>query len=135
MMMGRLGPDTLAAGALGTNLYFVALIFGIGLLNAVTPMIARETGRASSRVCDVRKIAQQGFWSAGYLAIPGWLALWWSQPLLARPAILPRIWRMLRSVDVASVFRRACKDTRAVGEIAAIKPNQNRFAFHSSLRK
>ena len=37
MMMGWLGPETLAAGALGTNLYFVAMIFGIGLLNATAP--------------------------------------------------------------------------------------------------
>ncbi len=82
MMMGRLGPDTLAAGALGTNLYFVALIFGIGLLNAATPMIARELGRSAPMVCEVRKIVQQGFWSAGCLAVPCWLVLWWSEPLL-----------------------------------------------------
>ena len=82
MMMGRLGSNTLAAGALGTNLYFVALIFGIGLLNAATPMIARKLGAGSSTVRDLRKIVQQGFWSAGCLAIPCWLVLWWSEPLL-----------------------------------------------------
>jgi MATE family, multidrug efflux pump len=82
MMMGRLGPDTLAAGALGVNLYLVALIFGIGLLNATTPMIARELGRGSSTVRDVRGIVQQGFWSAGFIAVPCWLVLWWSDPLL-----------------------------------------------------
>jgi MATE family multidrug resistance protein len=82
MMMGRLGPDTLAAGALGTNLYFVALIFGLGLSNAAAPMIARELGRGATRVRVVRKIVQQGFWSAGCLAIPCWLVLWWSEPLL-----------------------------------------------------
>ena len=82
MMMGRLGPDTLAAGALGTNLYFIALIFGIGLLNAVTPLIARELGRGSPTICDVRKIVQGGFWSAGCVALPCWLVLSWSEPLL-----------------------------------------------------
>src|ERR1700761_6659679 len=76
MMMGWLGPDTLAAGALGANLYFVTLIFGIGLLNATTPMIARELGRSSPMVCDVRKIVQQGFWSAACLAMPCWFVLW-----------------------------------------------------------
>jgi multidrug resistance protein, MATE family len=63
MMMGSLGPDTLAAGALGADLYLVALIFGIGLLNATTPMIARELGRGSSTGRDLRRIVQQGFWS------------------------------------------------------------------------
>lgn len=32
MMMGRLGPNALAAGALGANLYFMVLIFGMGLV-------------------------------------------------------------------------------------------------------
>src|ERR1700709_1751207 len=63
MMMGSLGADTLAAGALGTNLYFMLMIFGIGLLNAVSPMIARELGQASPRVRAVRKVVQQGLWS------------------------------------------------------------------------
>jgi Na+-driven multidrug efflux pump len=81
MMMGSLGPDTLAAGALGANLYLVALIFGIGLLNATTPMIARELGRGSSTVRGLRRIVQQGFWSAGFIAVPCWLVLWWSGPL------------------------------------------------------
>jgi multidrug resistance protein, MATE family len=83
MMMGSLGPSTLAAGALGTNLYFAAMIFGIGLLNATTPLIARQLGRGSpTMVRDVRKIVQQGCRSAGYIAVPFWLILWWTRPLL-----------------------------------------------------
>jgi MATE family multidrug resistance protein len=82
MMMGSLGPTTLAAGALGTNLYFMTLIFGIGLLNAVTPMIARELGRGSLEVRHVGKIVQQGFLSAACMAVPCWLLLWWTKPLL-----------------------------------------------------
>ena len=34
LMMGRLGPDALAAGSLGANLYFMPLIFGLGLMTA-----------------------------------------------------------------------------------------------------
>jgi MATE family, multidrug efflux pump len=82
MMMGRLGPDTLAAGALGMSLYFMTLIFGIGMLNAATPMIARELGGGSRTGRHVRKIVQQGFWSAGCVAVPCWLILWWTEPLL-----------------------------------------------------
>ena len=44
MMMGRLGSDTLAAGALGSNLYFMPLIFGLGLMLATSPMMATELG-------------------------------------------------------------------------------------------
>ena len=43
MMMGRAGPGMLAAGALGANLYFAPLIFGLGLMNAT---LADDGGRA-----------------------------------------------------------------------------------------
>jgi multidrug resistance protein, MATE family len=82
MMMGWVGPDTLAAGALGANLYFVALIFGIGLLNATAPMIARDLGRDPLATGDVRRTVRLGLWSAALVALPFWLALWWSEPLL-----------------------------------------------------
>ncbi len=81
MMMGTLGSDTLAAGALGVNLYFMALVFGIGLLNAVAPMIARDLGRATAPH-HVGIIVRQGFISAAILAVPSWLVLWWTEPLL-----------------------------------------------------
>ena len=45
LMMGRLGPDALAAGSLGSNLYFLPLIFGLGLMLATSPMMATELGR------------------------------------------------------------------------------------------
>src|SRR5690606_32444382 len=47
MMIGRLGPDALAAGTLGTSLYFAPMIFGLGLISATSPMIASELGRRS----------------------------------------------------------------------------------------
>ena len=82
MMMGWLGPNTLAAGALGANLYFMAFIFGAGLLNATSPMIARDLGRDPRATDAVRGTVRQGLWSALLTAVPFWLALWWSEPLL-----------------------------------------------------
>ena len=91
MMMGSLGPDTLAAGALGSNLYFMLMIFGIGLLYAVAPMIARELGGASPRKAEVRKVVQHGLWSAACLAAPCWLILWWTERLLLDIGQDPRL--------------------------------------------
>jgi MATE family multidrug resistance protein len=82
MMMGSLGANTLAAGALGSNLYFMVLIFGIGLLNAATPMMARELGRGAADSGTLGTIVRQGFWSALCLALPCWAVLWWSERLL-----------------------------------------------------
>ena len=82
MMMGWLGADTLAAGALGANLYFMAFVFGAGLLNAAAPMIARDLGRDPGAAPPVRGTVRLGLWSAFFMAVPFWLALWWSEPLL-----------------------------------------------------
>ncbi len=82
MMMGWLSANTLAAGALGANLYFMAFIFGAGLLNAAAPIIARDLGRGSSTSAPIRGTVRIGLWSAFCMAVPLWLALWWSEQLL-----------------------------------------------------
>src|SRR5690606_26077975 len=75
LLLGRLGPDALAAGALGVNLVNAFLIFGIGLITAVSPMIAREIGRKPHSVRDVRRTVRQAMWSATLLALLFWAIL------------------------------------------------------------
>jgi multidrug resistance protein, MATE family len=95
ILMGWLGSDALAAGALGTNLYFAFLIFGIGLMSATSPLIAEELGRRSHSVREVRRTVRQGFWAAITVAVPIWIVSWngeWillamgQEPLLAQQA-------------------------------------------------
>lgn len=82
IMMGHLGPDALAAGALGTNLYNAVLIFGIGVMGAVSPMIAIELGRNKHAVRDLRRTVRQGFWAAATMVGPMWLFLWQAEFIL-----------------------------------------------------
>ncbi|SFJ64741.1 multidrug resistance protein, MATE family [Bosea sp. OK403] len=82
MMMGHLGPDALAAGALGSNLYMAVLIFGIGVMAAVSPMISIELGRNRHAVREVRRTVRQGFWAAVALVGPMWLFLWQAEAIL-----------------------------------------------------
>ncbi len=82
VMMGWLGPDALAAGALGANLYFATMIFGLGLTTATAPMIARELGRKGHSVRDVRRTVRQGMWLAVAIAVPMWLLLWHTEQIL-----------------------------------------------------
>ena len=82
MMMGRLGPDTLAAGALGANLYFMPLIFGLGLMLATSPMMATELGRRRHSVRDLRRTVRQGLWLAVLVSIPIWIFLWRGESVL-----------------------------------------------------
>lgn len=82
LMMGRLGADALAAGSLGANLYFLPLIFGLGLMQAVSPMVATEFGRKRHSVRDVRRTVRQGLWIAVMVTIPIWLFLWQAEAIL-----------------------------------------------------
>ncbi len=82
MMMGRLGPEALAAGALGANLYFMPLIFGLGLILATSPMMATELGRMPHSVRDLRRTVRQGLWLAVLACLPIWLFLWHGEAVL-----------------------------------------------------
>ena len=82
ILMGWLGSGSLAAGALGTNLYFAFLIFGIGLVSATSPLIAEELGRKRHSVREVRRTVRQGFWAAVTVAVPIWAVSWNGETLL-----------------------------------------------------
>src|SRR5690606_41655058 len=58
MMLGRLSPEALAAGTLGHNLYFLPLIFGLGLTLAASPMMASSLGERLHSVRAVRRTAR-----------------------------------------------------------------------------
>jgi MATE family multidrug resistance protein len=82
IMMGRLGPDALASGVLGANLFFAFVIAGIGVVTAVAPMVAKERGARPYAVREVRRTVRQGLWSAIAIAIPVWIILWVAEPIL-----------------------------------------------------
>ena len=82
VLLGRVGPQTLAAAALGVNLYIFCLIFGMGLMTAAAPMIARERGARPNSVRDVRRTVRQAMWSAVLLVLPMWAFLWNAKAIL-----------------------------------------------------
>lgn len=60
VMMGWLGPQELAAGALGMNIYMPLFLFGMGIATVVAPMVAQALGGRDFR--GVRRTVRQGFW-------------------------------------------------------------------------
>jgi MATE family multidrug resistance protein len=81
LLLGRLGPEALAAGALGVNLVNAFMFSGVGLVTAAAPMIARELGRRRSSVRDVRRTVRQTMWSAIVLVALFWTALSFAGPI------------------------------------------------------
>ena len=105
VMMGWLGPQALAAGALGFNLYFPFAIFGIGVLAAVAPMAARAIGARRSSVRDVRRTVRQGLWAAMAISAPVWVVLWNAEPILIalgqEPVLAARAEQYMRALEWA----------------------------------
>jgi multidrug resistance protein, MATE family len=91
LMMGHIGPDAVAAGALGTNLYFALLIFGIGVMSATAPLVATERGRNRHAVREVRRTVRQGFWAALCVSVPSWAVLWHGESVLLAMGQEPRL--------------------------------------------
>ena len=82
VLLGWLSPRSLAAGALGSNLYLACLIFGMGLVTAASPLISRQIGAMPHSVRDVRRTVRQTMWAVVTIACPTMLLLWHAQSLL-----------------------------------------------------
>jgi MATE family multidrug resistance protein len=76
VLIGRFGANELAGAALAIALYQAMMLFSMGTISAVLPLLARELGQRDPKPQDVRRIVQQGFWSAGILVAIIWLFLW-----------------------------------------------------------
>ena len=72
-LIGRLGESAVAAAALAHTVYFVSFTFGLGLMAAVSPLVAQAFGAG-----DVRRIRRS-------LRVGLWVALLISLPMMASP--------------------------------------------------
>jgi MATE family multidrug resistance protein len=61
ILLGWLGPSYLAAGTLGTTFFMPFLLFGVGVVGAVAPLVAQARGARNIKA--VRRIVRQGFWA------------------------------------------------------------------------
>ena len=82
LLLGRIGPNGLAAGALAMNIYNAFLVAGMGLASAASPLIASERGRKRHSVRDIRRTVRQSIWVVTAISLPIWLLLWHGEAIL-----------------------------------------------------
>lgn len=103
VLLGWAGPSTLAAGALGVNLFTAFYIFGMGLVTAAAPMLAHELGSRRHSVREVRRTVRQAMWAAAAICLPIWLLLWRSEAILLLmgqdPALAADAGRFVRALQ------------------------------------
>ena len=89
VMAGRVSAVDLAAVAVGSSIFFPVYLFLIGLLNAVTPLVAQAHGRGDSQA--LRRSIRQGMvvgLTAGLLLMP---SLWLMQPCMVWMGVSPEV--------------------------------------------
>ena len=69
VMMGWMGPNTLAAGGLAAALFIALWVTGLGLTNGVTALTAEAYGRQN--IDRIQKIVAQGIFLAFLVSLPG----------------------------------------------------------------
>lgn len=82
VMVGWLGPDALAAVALGSGVNFVPLMFLIGVAVAVSPLVSQARGAHTHFLRDARRSVRQGLWAVALLGLPCSFALWHTEAIL-----------------------------------------------------
>ncbi|SFZ82792.1 multidrug resistance protein, MATE family [Devosia enhydra] len=81
IMMGWLGPESLAAGMLATAFMNTFMIGGIAMLSVVAALVAQARGAGDSK--GVRRTVRQGLWVAIAVSLVLWPILWQVRPVLS----------------------------------------------------
>ena len=68
VMIGRLGPSAMAAGVVGTSVFFSLMLVCMGVVMAVNPMVSQAVGAGDERA--VGRSLRQGLWLGTLLGLP-----------------------------------------------------------------
>ena len=99
MMLGWLSPHALAAGALGFYLYQPPFLLGVGVLAALSPIVAAKVG-AGMGAEHLKRATQQALLSALLISGVAWIALSLTTPILVAIGEAPDLAR-----DAAAFMR------------------------------
>lgn len=127
LMIGRLGPEPLAASSLGLVMFFVAWLFGFGPAMAVSPLVSQALGANPDDVDDVRISVRMSLWAIAFLAPIMWASFFFASDIaraLGQPESLaakagPYVlslapgWAFAMGVIILRNFLAAIGETRA----------------------
>ncbi|MEN3210523.1 MATE family efflux transporter [Methylorubrum populi] len=82
VLLGRLGAEPIAAGALATSLYLLLFIGGIGLTSSVAPLVAEAVGQGAEAAGGVRRTVRAGLWVGFLVTLALMPGLWFTEALL-----------------------------------------------------
>ena len=80
-MMGWIGPEALAAGAIGTSIFITILVFCMGTLSAVGIFIVRAKG--ANNPSDIKSSMLHGLCLALFISLPCMIIIWFAPDMLS----------------------------------------------------
>jgi MATE family multidrug resistance protein len=80
VMMGLLDSQALASGAIGGTVFWTILVFCIGIVSSVSPLVAEAHGAEKPEVVGI--VAVQGLLMALVLSILSMIPIWFAKPFL-----------------------------------------------------
>ena len=89
IMAGQLSAADLAGVAVGNALYLPVLMFGIGTLVAINPVVSHHLG--AKRFDEIGKSARQMLWLVALIAIPSFFLVRWLPLLMTVVGVDPEI--------------------------------------------
>ena len=97
LMIGRIGPEEIAAAAIGSVLYFLLWMMATGPISAVTPLVSQALGRDANERKDIRRTVRMSVWTC-FLMMPliiGLLLL--TEPIMIRAGQDPEVAALAQS--------------------------------------
>lgn len=91
LMIGRLGPEPLAASSLGVVIYFAAWLIGFGPAMAVSPLVSQALGAKADDHDDVRISIRMALWAIAMMTPAIFLGFAFTEQIalaLGQPAVL-----------------------------------------------
>ena len=79
-MIGRLGPEAVAAASLAHTVLFVSFTVGMGLVSAVAPLAAQGFGARDPHL--IRRSLRVGLWAALLISLPLMALRFWAERIL-----------------------------------------------------
>ncbi len=67
VMVGRIGDAPLAASSISVGFFFIITVVGLGIVMAMTPMVAIAVGSADREKCSI--VFQQGIWVSFFTGV------------------------------------------------------------------
>ncbi|HNR75488.1 MAG TPA: MATE family efflux transporter [Parvularculaceae bacterium] len=127
LMIGRLGPEPLAASSLGVVIFFAAWLVGFGPAMAVSPLVSQALGANENDHDDVRISVRMALWGIAALTPVMFIGFALAEPItlaLGQPENLARLagpyvlalgpgWAFAMGVIVLRNFLAAIGETRA----------------------